>query len=317
MDQIPKSTLNVSSAGARQQGDLPEPCCRLRVCGQRQQSPQPSERGDHAHQTRKGVVGYARRLLPGPLWTLTSPAARRHRAAHSPAVDATKVFDLVGRGGRRSARVDRGARRRPGSVAHGPDRVPHRLDDQELHGGVDPHPPRSRSAAPRRSCRRHRARVRTGHPADSRFATNHGPPPAVDGRWNGDRRGNDRADIATTSRSSSPRSDVWAPQTNGEYPNIGFATPGRIIKHASGTRAQDFITDNLPQPRNGQPRGPTVTTTGGRTTWWTQRVRTGATGDGAIADGWTVVVRCGFAGWRGLPGAPRDHPTTAVVPLTS
>jgi hypothetical protein len=46
-------------------------------------------------------------------------------------------------------------------------------------------------------------------------------------------------------------------------------------------------------------------------------VRTGATGDGAIADGWTVVVRCGFAGWRGLPGAPRDHPTTAVVPLTS
>jgi len=49
---------------------------------------------------------------------------------------------------------------------------------------------------------------------------------------------------------------AWAPQTNGEYSNIGFAMLGRIIKNASGTRAQDFITDKLLRPLGM-----------GRTTW--------------------------------------------------
>ena len=41
---------------------------------------------------------------------------------------------------------------------------------------------------------------------------------------------------------------AWAPQTHGEYSNLGFAMLGRVIRHASGQRAQDFITENLLQP---------------------------------------------------------------------
>jgi len=41
---------------------------------------------------------------------------------------------------------------------------------------------------------------------------------------------------------------AWAPQTNGEYSNFGFAMLGRVIRHASGTRAQDFISENLLRP---------------------------------------------------------------------
>jgi len=41
---------------------------------------------------------------------------------------------------------------------------------------------------------------------------------------------------------------AWAPQTNGEYSNLGFAMLGRIIRHASGERAQDFISSNLVGP---------------------------------------------------------------------
>ncbi|MEO7370629.1 MAG: serine hydrolase domain-containing protein, partial [Ilumatobacteraceae bacterium] len=40
----------------------------------------------------------------------------------------------------------------------------------------------------------------------------------------------------------------WAPQTHGEYSNIGFAMLGRVIRIVSGQRAQDFITENLLQP---------------------------------------------------------------------
>jgi CubicO group peptidase (beta-lactamase class C family) len=41
---------------------------------------------------------------------------------------------------------------------------------------------------------------------------------------------------------------AWAPQTNGEYSNVGFAMLGRVIRRASGTRPQDFITENLLRP---------------------------------------------------------------------
>jgi len=41
---------------------------------------------------------------------------------------------------------------------------------------------------------------------------------------------------------------AWAPQTNGEYSNIGFAMLGRLIRHASGWRAQDFIAEHLLRP---------------------------------------------------------------------
>lgn len=41
---------------------------------------------------------------------------------------------------------------------------------------------------------------------------------------------------------------AWAPQTHGEYSNLGFAMLGRVIRQASGQRAQDFITENLLQP---------------------------------------------------------------------
>jgi len=41
---------------------------------------------------------------------------------------------------------------------------------------------------------------------------------------------------------------AWAPQSNGEYSNLGFAMLGRVIRHASGLRAQDFITENLLVP---------------------------------------------------------------------
>ena len=41
---------------------------------------------------------------------------------------------------------------------------------------------------------------------------------------------------------------AWAPQTQGEYSNVGFALLGRVIRHVSGQRAQDFITENLLRP---------------------------------------------------------------------
>ena len=40
----------------------------------------------------------------------------------------------------------------------------------------------------------------------------------------------------------------WAPQTHGEYSNLGFAMLGRLIVRVTGRRAQDFITDNLLRP---------------------------------------------------------------------
>lgn len=41
---------------------------------------------------------------------------------------------------------------------------------------------------------------------------------------------------------------AWAPQTHGEYSNLGFAVLGRIIRRVSGQRAQDFISGSLLQP---------------------------------------------------------------------
>ena len=41
---------------------------------------------------------------------------------------------------------------------------------------------------------------------------------------------------------------AWAPQTNGEYSNLGFAMLGRVIRRVSGQRPQDFITANLLRP---------------------------------------------------------------------
>ena len=41
---------------------------------------------------------------------------------------------------------------------------------------------------------------------------------------------------------------AWAPQTNGEYSNLGFAMLGRLIRRVSGQRPQDFITANLLLP---------------------------------------------------------------------
>jgi CubicO group peptidase (beta-lactamase class C family) len=41
---------------------------------------------------------------------------------------------------------------------------------------------------------------------------------------------------------------AWAPQSHGEYSNLGFAMLGRIIRRTSGQRAQDFMTENLLQP---------------------------------------------------------------------
>ncbi len=41
---------------------------------------------------------------------------------------------------------------------------------------------------------------------------------------------------------------AWAPQTHGEYSNLGYAMLGRVIRHAGGRRAQDFITSEVIQP---------------------------------------------------------------------
>ncbi|MBK5332156.1 MAG: serine hydrolase [Ilumatobacteraceae bacterium] len=41
---------------------------------------------------------------------------------------------------------------------------------------------------------------------------------------------------------------AWAPQSHGEYSNLGFAMLGRVIRRVSGQRAQDFITENLLRP---------------------------------------------------------------------
>ena len=41
---------------------------------------------------------------------------------------------------------------------------------------------------------------------------------------------------------------AWAPETHGEYSNLGFAMLGRVIRRVSGRRPQDFITDNLLEP---------------------------------------------------------------------
>ncbi|HEY0518114.1 MAG TPA: serine hydrolase domain-containing protein [Ilumatobacteraceae bacterium] len=41
---------------------------------------------------------------------------------------------------------------------------------------------------------------------------------------------------------------AWAPQTHGEYSNLGFAMLGRLILRVTGRRAQEFISDNLLRP---------------------------------------------------------------------
>jgi CubicO group peptidase (beta-lactamase class C family) len=41
---------------------------------------------------------------------------------------------------------------------------------------------------------------------------------------------------------------AWAPQSHGEYSNLGFAMLGRVIRRVSRQRAQDFITENLLRP---------------------------------------------------------------------
>ena len=40
----------------------------------------------------------------------------------------------------------------------------------------------------------------------------------------------------------------WAPHTNGEYSNLGFAMLGRLIHRVTGRRPQEFISDNLLRP---------------------------------------------------------------------
>ena len=58
----------------------------------------------------------------------------------------------------------------------------------------------------------------------------------------------DFSDDELDSLVSSGLTFAWAPQTNGEYSNMGFAMLGRIIRHASGSSAQEFITENLLRP---------------------------------------------------------------------
>ena len=41
---------------------------------------------------------------------------------------------------------------------------------------------------------------------------------------------------------------AWAPQTHGEYSNLGFAMLGRVIRRVSGQRPQEFITEHLLRP---------------------------------------------------------------------
>ncbi len=41
---------------------------------------------------------------------------------------------------------------------------------------------------------------------------------------------------------------AWAPNTRGEYSNLGFAMLGRLVLRVTGQRAQEFITDNLLRP---------------------------------------------------------------------
>ena len=41
---------------------------------------------------------------------------------------------------------------------------------------------------------------------------------------------------------------AWAPHDHGEYSNLGYAMLGRVIRRVTGSRAQDFITDNLLRP---------------------------------------------------------------------
>ena len=40
----------------------------------------------------------------------------------------------------------------------------------------------------------------------------------------------------------------WAPDSHGEYSNLGFAMLGRLVLRVTGRRAQDFIDDNLLRP---------------------------------------------------------------------
>ena len=41
---------------------------------------------------------------------------------------------------------------------------------------------------------------------------------------------------------------AWAPQSHGEYSNLGFGMLGRLIPRVTGRSAQEFITDNLLRP---------------------------------------------------------------------
>jgi CubicO group peptidase (beta-lactamase class C family) len=41
---------------------------------------------------------------------------------------------------------------------------------------------------------------------------------------------------------------AWAPQSHGEYSNLGFGMLGRLIPRVTGRSAQEFITDNLLKP---------------------------------------------------------------------
>jgi CubicO group peptidase (beta-lactamase class C family) len=58
----------------------------------------------------------------------------------------------------------------------------------------------------------------------------------------------DMADADLDALLSQGLSFAWTPGTRGEYSNLGFAMLGRIIRHVSGRRAQDFIAEEILRP---------------------------------------------------------------------
>ena len=133
-------------------------------------------------------------------------------------------------------------------------RLPHRVDDQELHRDVDPQAARRREAVARRSGGALRAGDGGDEVPDERRAEDHDPPSAVARRrisrgqpvGRSAARRHRRAAVADAARAAF-RSRT-RPGIAYEYSNLGFAILGRIVSNVSKMPYPDYVAANILRP---------------------------------------------------------------------
>ena len=139
--------------------------------------------------------------------------------------------------------------KRAGRRRHG---LSHRVDDQELHGDVDPEASRRGQAVARRSRRALRSGAEEPPLSDDGLAADHDPPSA-----DAFRRLSRRQPVGRSAARRKPRPSCRAccasgipfsnaPGTAYEYSNYGFAILGRIVSRVSGQPYDDYVDAEHP-----------------------------------------------------------------------